>query len=170
MYYQKTFDAIISTPVSVEEVIVGELMWGATRSAINSTIVLGVVTVFGLVSSPLVVLVPILAFLVGLTFSALAMCFTAIAPDIDFFNYPGFLLITPMFLLSGTFFPLAILPGFIQTIAWVLLPLTHAVNLTRGLMLSGTGAFLAFSLIWILVVTSIFFLLSINLMRKRLIK
>jgi lipooligosaccharide transport system permease protein len=170
MYYQKTFDAIIATPVSVEEVIAGELVWGATRSVINSTIVLAIVTIFGLVSSSLFILVPLFAFLVGLMFSALAMCFTAIAPNIDFFNYPGFLFITPMFLLSGTFFPLTILPQSVQTVALIFLPLTHVVSLTRGLILGNIEASLLHSFAWIIIVTPIFFVLSINAMKNRLIK
>jgi lipooligosaccharide transport system permease protein len=170
MYFQKTFDAIIATPVSVEEVIAGELMWGATRATINSTTVLVVIAAFGLISSPLFLLVPLVAFLSGLMFASIAMCFTAIAPDIDFFNYPAFLLVTPMFLLSGTFFPLSQLPPLVQTAAQIFLPLTHVVNLTRGLVLGRTEVFLLLSLVWIVVVTLVFFVLSINLMKKRLIK
>jgi lipooligosaccharide transport system permease protein len=170
MYYQKTFDGIIATPVSVEEVIAGEILWGATRSVINSTIVLAVVAAFGLISSPLALLVPLFAFLVGLMFSSLAICFTAIAPNIDFFNYPGFLFITPMFLLSGTFFPLATLPSPFPTVAQILLPLTHAVNIARALILGGLGTASLLSLTWILGVTLVFFVISINLMRRRLIR
>jgi lipooligosaccharide transport system permease protein len=170
MYYQKTFDAIIATPVSVEEVIAGELVWGATRATINSTTVLVVIAAFGLISSPLFLLVPLIAFLGGLMFASIAMCFTAIAPNIDFFNYPAFLLVTPMFLLSGTFFPLSQLPPLVQTAAQIFLPLTHVVNLTRGLVLGRTEVFLLLSLVWIVVVTLVFFVLSINLMKKRLIK
>jgi lipooligosaccharide transport system permease protein len=170
MYYQKTFDAIIATPVSVEEVIGGELFWGATRSTINSMTVLLVIAAFGLISSPLFLLMPLIAFLGGLMFASIAMCFTAIAPNIDFFNYPAFLFVTPMFLLSGTFFPLSQLPPLVQTVAQIFLPLTHVVNLTRGLIIGRTEAFLLISLAWIVVVTVIFFVLSINLMKKRLIK
>ncbi|HXX88258.1 MAG TPA: ABC transporter permease [Candidatus Acidoferrum sp.] len=170
MYYQKTFDGIIATPVSVEEVIAGELLWGATRSVINSTIVLAVVAAFGLISSPLAILVIFLAFLVGLMFSSLGICFTALAPNIDFFNYPGFLFITPMFLLSGTFFPLTILPKPVQIVAQAILPLTHAVSLTRALILGPLDVSLLLSLAWILAVTFVFFIVSINLMKKRLIR
>ena len=170
MYFQKTFDAIIATPVSVEEVIAGELVWGATRATINSTTVLVVIAAFGLVSSPLFLLVPLLAFLGGLMFASIAMCFTAIAPNIDFFNYPSFLFVTPMFLLSGTFFPLSQLPSLVQTIAQIFLPLTHVVNITRGLVLGRTEVFLLLNLVWIAAVTLFFFVLSINLMKKRLIK
>jgi lipooligosaccharide transport system permease protein len=170
MYFQKTFDAIIATPVSVEEVIAGELVWGATRATINSTTVLAVIAAFGLISSPLFLLVPLLSFLGGLMFASIAMCFTAIAPNIDFFNYPSFLLVTPMFLLSGTFFPLSQLPLPVQTAAQVFLPLTHVVNIVRGLVLGRTEIFLLLSLVWIAAVTIFFFVLSINLMKKRLIK
>jgi len=170
MYYQKTFDAIIATPVSIEEVIAGELVWGATRSLISTSIVLAVIGAFGLIGSPFFILIPIVAFLAGLTFSSIAMCFTAIAPNIDFFNYPAFLFITPMFLLSGTFFPIADLPGLVQIVAYAFLPLTHAVNLARGLMMGNLESFLLLSVIWLSVVTPVFFVLSINLMKRKLIK
>ncbi|MEM2108834.1 MAG: ABC transporter permease [Candidatus Bathyarchaeia archaeon] len=170
MYFQKTFDAIIATPVSVEEVIAGELLWGATRAAINSTTVLIVIAAFGLIPSSLAILVPIVSLLGGLLFACLAMCFTAIAPNIDFFNYPTFLLVTPMFLLSGTFFPLSQLPPIVEIIALTLLPLTHLVNLTRGLVFGRINAVMLLSLVWLVTVTLVLFLLSINLMKKRLIK
>jgi lipooligosaccharide transport system permease protein len=142
MYFQKTFDAIIATPVSVEEVIAGELLWGATRATINGTIVLGVVAAFGLITSPLVLLIPVVAFFGGLLFSAIAMCFTALAPNIDFFNFPAFLYITPMFLLSGTFIPL---PGAIlQGISLAVFPLSHVGNLMRVLMFGQVSSLAGF--------------------------
>ena len=167
--FPKNFDAIIATPISVEEVIAGELLWGATHAAINSTIVLAVVAAFGQVSTPLFFFVPLLAFFGGLMFASIGMCFTALAPNIDFFNYPSFLLITPMFLLSGTFFPLSQLPSSVQTAA-LALPLTHVVNIARLLLLGKIENFLPLAIIWILIATLIFFLLSINLMKKRLIR
>lgn len=170
MYYQKTFDAIIATPVSLEEVIAGELLWGATKSLINSLIVLGVVAAFGLIASPFFSVVPFISFIAGLLFSAVAMCFTAVSPNIDSFNYPTFLFITPMFLISGTFFPLTALPQTIQVISQLFFPLTHTVALTRALILGKLELNLIFNLAWLLALTPIFFVLSINLMKKRLIK
>jgi len=170
MYYQKTFDAIIATPVNLEEVIAGELLWGATKSLINSFIVLAIVALFGLVSSPIALLIPPLSFLVGLLFASIAMCFTAVVPNIDAFNYPQFLLITPMFLFSGTFFPITTLPQITQMIAQLFLPLTHAVTLTRSLILGRLELFLLLSLAWLIVATIVFFILSINLMKRRLIR
>jgi len=176
MYFQKTFDAIVATPVSVEEVVAGELLWGATRATINTTIVLSVVAAFGLVSNPLFLLVIPLAFFGGLMFASMAMCFTSLAPNIDFFNFPSFLFLTPMFFLCGTFFPLTSLPVAAQGIAIAVLPLTHVVNLTRGLVTGhlepilglNPAMLIAGSFVWIIAVTVFFFILSINLMKKRL--
>jgi lipooligosaccharide transport system permease protein len=176
MYYQKTFDAIVATPVSVEEVVAGELLWGATRATINATIVLIVIAVFGLITSPLFLLVPLIAFFGGLMFASIAMCFTALAPDIDFFNYPSFLFVTPMLFLSGTFFPLTSLPSAAQATAMAVLPLTHIVNIARGVVAGHTEAILGLnpqmllpiSIAWIVLVTIFFFIVSINLMKKRL--
>jgi len=170
MYYQKTFDAIIATPISLEEVIAGELLWGATKSLINSSIVLVVIVAFRLAPSPAVLLVPPISFLVGLLFSSIAMCFTAVSPTIDYFEYPTFLFVTPMFLLSGTFFPITALPASLQVFAQLFLPLTHAVALTRALALGRLELALLLNLAWLLAVTPVFFVLSINLMKKRLIK
>lgn len=170
MYFQKTFDAIIATPVSLEEVIAGELLWGATKSLVNSTIVLGVITAFGLVSSPSALLIIPLSVLAGMCFSAIAMCFTAIVPNIDAFNYPSFLLITPMFILSGTFFSLANLPFAVQAFANTFFPLTHVIALTRALTTGRLSANLLLDAAWLLVVTFVFFVLSINLMKRRLVK
>jgi lipooligosaccharide transport system permease protein len=170
MYFQKTFDAIIATPITIEEVITGEMLWGATKSLINSSIVLAVIVVFGVPLTPLLLLIPPLAFLVGLLFASIAMCFTAIVPNIDSFSYPNFLFITPMFLLSGTFFPLTQMPQFLQITAQLLLPLANAVSLTRALALSNLQPALLLNLAWILIVTPALFVLAINLMKKRLIK
>jgi lipooligosaccharide transport system permease protein len=182
MYFQKTFDAIVATPVSVEEVVAGELLWGATRSTINATIVLGVIVGAGfftptpLVTSPLFILVPLIAFVGGLVFSSIAMCFTAAAPTIDFFNYPAFLFVTPMLFLCGTFFPLTSLPMAAQGLALIALPLTPVVNVTRGVVSGsvepilglGTETVILISVGLLALFTVLFFILSINLMKKRL--
>ena len=117
-----------------------------------------------------------LAFFGGLMFSSIAMCFTAAAPNIDFFNYPSFLFITPMLFLSGTFFQLSRLPSAAQGIAKAVLPLTHIVNISRGVLNGHLEPILGLSpavlvlvsLAWLIPVTIFFFILSINLMKKRL--
>jgi lipooligosaccharide transport system permease protein len=169
MYYQKTFDAIIATPLSIDDVIAGELLWGATRSLIYSTVMLVVLILFGVVDLPASFLVLPFSFFAGLLFATIAMCFTAITPGIDALNYPSFLFITPMFLFSGTFFPLTVLPSLIQVLAIILLPLTQLVVITRSLTLTTLSPLFFYSMAWIAVATIIFFLLSTWLMRRRLI-
>jgi lipooligosaccharide transport system permease protein len=170
MYYHKTYDSIVATPVSLEEVVAGEVLWGATKSLINGSIVLAVITVLGLVNWPLFLLVIPLSFLVGLLFASIAMCCTAVVPSIDAFNYPQFLFIMPMFLFSGTYFPTTILPQPVQLFTQLFLPLTHTVNIIRGLTIGRLDSSMLLSLLWMAAVTVIFFVLSINLMKKRLIK
>jgi lipooligosaccharide transport system permease protein len=135
-----------------------------------------VVAAFGLISSPLFLLVIPLAFFGGLMFASMAMCFTSVAPNIDFFNFPSFLFLTPMFFLCGTFFPLTSLPSAAQGAAMAVLPLTHIVNIVRG-VISGhlepilglsPAMLIIISLFWVIGVTVFFFILSINLMKKRL--
>ena len=178
MYFQRTFDAIIATPINVEEVIAGELLWGATRATFNSAIVLAVVAAFGLISTPWFLAILPVAFFGGLLFAALGMCFTALAPNIDFFNYPTFLLITPMFLISNTFIPLATFPSQLQTIALAALPLTHVADLSRLLVVGKIETLgslrpewvLLLAVFWIAIVTGVLFVLSICLMKRKLIK
>jgi lipooligosaccharide transport system permease protein len=169
MYYQKSFDAMIATPLSIEDVIAGELLWGATRSVLYVIIMLPVLGAFGVISLPLSLLAIPLAFIGGLMFAGMAMCFTAITPSIDTLNYPSFLLITPMALFSGTFFPLTLLPVIMQYIALALLPLTHLVALMRMITLSSMTGMVVLHLSWIILATAVFCIVAINLMRKRLI-
>lgn len=180
MTYQKTFDAIVSTPLSLEEVIIGEMAWGAVKGLIYGGIVLGVTGLIGLAglgvftqSTNFVLLLLVLPFslLFGLLSSALGMCCTALAPTIDSFNYATFLLITPMFLVTGTFFPMNVLPPALQTFVLLVLPLSHATIVTRQLMLNSIdiGQVLV-SLSWIAVATVVLVLLAIIAMNRKLIK
>jgi len=170
MYYQKAFDAIIATPVNIDEVVAGELLSGATKAFINGGIVLGVIAVFGLVDLRYLMILLPFGFVAGVLFAALGMICTAIVPSIDSFNYPIFLFITPMFLFSGTFFPMSILPEPIVVLAYVFLPLTHVVKIARSLTLGAPEANLLLSFTWIAVVSTISSILAINLMRRRLIQ
>ena len=169
MYYQKTFDAMIATPLSIEDVIAGELLWGATRSVIYVVIMLPVLAAFGVISLPTSLLAIPFAFLGGLMFAGIGMCFTAITPNIDALNYPSFLFITPMILFSGTFFPLSLMPVILQNIAYVLLPLTHVVAVLRMFTLPAFSWTIFLNLAWIVAVAAVLCIVSINLMRRKLI-
>jgi lipooligosaccharide transport system permease protein len=180
MTYQKTFDAIVSTPLSLEEVIIGDMAWGAVKGLIYGGIVLGVTAVIGLTGVPvfaqdanifLLLLVLPFSLLFGLLSSALGMCCTALAPNIDSFNYATFLLITPMFLVTGTFFPMGILPQPLQIFVLAIFPLSHATIVTRELMLNRINVIqLLVSLSWMGLATIILFVLAVIAMNRKLIK
>ena len=169
MYYQKTFDAILATPVTLKEVILGEILWGATRGVISAVSISIILLILG-IADPIGTLLAIpLSFLAGILFSGIALCFSAVSPSIDTISYPATLFIAPMFVFSGTFFPLNILPEFIQLIALVLLPLTHVVSLCRYLMEGVQDPLWLLNITWILAGMIIFSYLAIRLFERRLI-
>lgn len=169
MTTQKTYDAIIVTPVSIEEVIAGDIFWGATKGVIAGLVILLVATLFGLVGSPWAGLILPVLVLEGLLFASLAMLVTSLAPSYDFFNYFFTIGLAPMFLFSGTFFPLDGLPTWARTVSWFL-PLTHVVVMARSLILGRPYLALFINLVLIAVFTTLCFYLSIMLVRRRLIK
>ena len=171
MHFQKTFDAVLSTPVNIEDIVLGEILWGATKSVISGVCIFAVIYALGLVRlESVVIIVPTVA-LVGVMFASLGMFFTAIVPTIDSFNYYFTLVISPMFLLSGVFFPLSgsNLPAIVPLIAWFM-PLTHAVNVIRPAALGQYSAGFAGDILWMAVFTLIFYVISTVLMRRRLIQ
>jgi lipooligosaccharide transport system permease protein len=168
MYFQKTFDAIMATPLSLEDIIAGEIAWGATKSVIATAIMLGVISSFGLVYFPHGLMILPLAFLGGLVFGSVAMIFTGIVATIDLFNLPVFLFITPMFLFSGTFFPVSALPGWAQKIS-LALPLTHLVNLCRAFCLGELTSGLKWSIAYLAIMFVLLFPVALMVMRRRLI-
>lgn len=168
MYYQKTFDAIMATPLTVQEIILGEIFWGASRSLLATGLMTLILSFFGLLVYPGSLAILPVAFLGGLAFGSVGMCFTALVPNIEAFNLPVFLFITPMFLFSGTFFSLDQLPLWAKILAWIF-PLAHVVDLARALALN----ILSPENLWNLLYLSIFCLitlpLSLRLMVRRLI-
>ena len=167
MEFQKTYDAIIATPLSVEDVIAGEIFWGATRSLMTGTVILTIAAAFQLVSSPWALLIPALCFLEGIMFASLAILFTSFAPAIYSFNYYFTLFITPMFFFSGVFFPLSSFPPIVQTLSWIA-PLTPVVRLSRALVNGEIQLDLLWALALIVALAILFFSISLVTMRRRL--
>ncbi|WP_369423945.1 ABC transporter permease [Methanooceanicella nereidis] len=169
MIFQKTFDAILCTPLMVEDIVLGEILWGATKSLISGICIFIVILALGLISLESAVIIIPTIIIVGLMFSSLSMFFTSIVPTIDSFNYYFTLLVSPMFLLSGVFFPIENLPPIVKDISWWL-PLTHAVNIIRSAALGEHNPSFLLDISWMIVFTLIFYALSTVLMKKRLIQ
>ncbi|MDF1536170.1 MAG: ABC transporter permease [bacterium] len=169
MTRQKTYDAIMATPVALDEIVAGEVLWGATKGFLSGGSMLLVMALFGLVHSPWAVLALGLSFLIGLLFAALSMIVTAKSPSYDFFSYYFTLAIAPMFLFSGIFFPIGNLPHWARTVSWFL-PLSHGVDASRSLFSGRVGWELTGELAWLAVFSLVAFSFAVRGVRKRLVQ
>jgi lipooligosaccharide transport system permease protein len=171
MTYQKLFDSLIATPVSAEDVMAGEIAWGASRGLISGSLMLVVAMFMQVypVSIVNVLLLLLLMVFVGILFGSLAMIVTSFAPNFDFFNYYTELIITPMLFFSGVFFPLDRFPGWMKVFA-KFLPLTHAVNISRSAFSGESSPGLMLDFLYIILLEAAAFYIGIRLMKRRLIK
>jgi lipooligosaccharide transport system permease protein len=169
MESQRTYNAIITTPVGVEDVIAGEVLWGATRAVISGIYILIVAAAFGAISSPLAIAIVPLSLLPGIMLAATGLAYTSIARSVSSLNYFFAIYITPMFWLGGTFFPVDRLPDGLEIAAWFI-PATHVVDVYRGLVEGDPKWSHLGDLLWIVVVSALFFYLALVGMRRRLIK
>ena len=136
MAVQDTWVGMLAAPLGIRDILLGEVIWMGTKSMISVLAILVVASVMGLVADARAILVLPLAGLVGACFGAMALVVTSVAKNYDFFLYYFTLLITPMLLLSGVFFPITGMPEMVQYMA-KLLPLYHAIALMRPLMIGG---------------------------------
>ena len=149
--------------------LAGELVWGASKSLLSGLAILLVVAALGLTSSWLALWVIPVVFLTGLAFAALGLIVCALAPSYDFFMYYFTLFITPMMLISGVFFPANQLPAALHSIAsW--LPLSHAVELARPLLLGEVPANAVEHVAALLLIAGVAFSIALVLTRRRLLK
>jgi lipooligosaccharide transport system permease protein len=169
MQFGKIYDAAMATPLSIEDIGLGELLWGTTRALIYGQVFVLIAAAFGVVHSPLALMSPMALALIGMMFSVIGLTFTAIIPLIDYYTYYWTLFITPMFLFSGIFFPVSSLPTWAEVLAWFM-PLHHAVNLMRALTLTGDLQAALLSAAWILVLTGGMLILPLNLLHRRLVR
>jgi len=169
MHVQKTWEAIMNAPLTLDDVVFGEMIWAASKSLLSGLAVLLVAAVLGLCASPLALWTIPVIFLTGLAFAALGLIMTAVSPSYDFFVYYMTLAITPMMLMSGVFFPADQLPATVHLIT-MLLPLSHAVELVRPLMNGAAPAQWGLHLCVLAVYAMIGFYFALALTRRRLLK
>jgi lipooligosaccharide transport system permease protein len=136
--FQRTYDAMLAAPVDVEELITAEVLWISLRAGVYGLAPLLVGIAFGLQPEAGMLLVPLIGFVTGFGFAGFGVTVAAVAKTIDNFNYVTSAVLTPMFLVAGTFFPVSSLPGGIRTVAQVN-PLYHCVQLVRDASLGGLG-------------------------------
>ena len=169
MHVQHTWDAIMNAPVLLEDVVLGEVVWAASKAFLSGTAVLLVAAALGLVSSPLALWVLPLVFLTGLVFGGLGLVMTSLSPSYDFFLYYFTLAITPMMLATGVFFPVDRLPEWLQTASGAL-PLTHAVALARPLMTGSVPGSATLHVLVLCAYAGASLYIALVLARRRLLK
>jgi len=168
MEENRLYDSVLSTPVEVPDLALGEVMWAATRSLVYGTTFLVIVTLFGLVESPWALLIPPFLALGGACFGTLGLAFTSSISSVDLYSFYYTLFITPLFLFSGIFYPLDRLPEWVSVVAWFT-PLYHLVEITRGLALDPDAAVVAGHALWLAVLTALVFLIPVHALRRRLV-
>ncbi len=169
--WRRNYEAMLATPLTVRHIVGGELMWIGFRMVLISTVFLGVLTLFAIPRSPLALLGIPAAVLTGIAFSAAIISFAATQRNDAGFAWMFRFVINPLFLFSGTFFPLTQLPEPAQWVA-AATPLYHGVSLTRGLILN--DATLLAGWFWhvgyLAAFTAIFAVVAHRLLRRRLVK
>ncbi|MBP2665584.1 MAG: yadH 4 [Firmicutes bacterium] len=168
LYYQKTLQAILAGPVTVQDIVLGELLYGTFKSVLFGTVILVVVALLGQIPSPIALLIPLFLFLPGALFSILAVAYTGAIKNIEYLNYYITLVIMPFFLFGGLYFPVSTLPGWVQQLNW-LNPLFHSVEVCRALSAGHPSSRLWFHVFVLLLMLLALLPLPLRFMRKRLI-
>ena len=167
MHEQQTWAIMLNAPLNVDDIVLGEIAFAATKGAVSGAAILLVAALAGFVGGAQALWVLPLVLLIGFCFGALAMIVTAFAPSYDFFLYYFTLVLTPMLLLSGVFFPLAELPGFVSSAAYAL-PLAHAVALVRPLMTGAVPTDVVLHLVVVLAYAGLGWVVATRRLRRRL--
>jgi lipooligosaccharide transport system permease protein len=170
--WQRTFHAMYATPLTPSDIAYGNLAWMAIRMAMIATVFTIVIVAFGAAHSPLVVLGIPVAILTGMAFAGPISAFSATQRNVNRFNVIFRFGIIPLFLFSGTFFPIEQLPSFLQPVAWIS-PLWHGVDLTRGLVLGTVGqnpAFMFAHLLILILIVAVSSWATARLIERRLVR
>lgn len=166
--FDKTYDAMLTSPISVDDILVGELLWAMTRVMIYGGSFLVIAMLFGLAPLPGALLaIPIIP-LTGLLFATLGLAFTLRIPNIDLFSFYFTLFLTPLFLFSDVFFPIA--ERLSPELQWVaeLLPLVHPVRLTRAAFQGQPSPYWVQDVLYLLGLSTLLFYGASRTIRKRL--
>ena len=167
--FDKVYDGMLGAPLSYKDLIIGEILFSASKGLFFSFAVLLVIWIAGIIKYPLSILAIFIGFLTGLMFGSFSMFITSFVKNINHFNFYFTGFISPMFFFSGVVFPLSNLPGPLMYVA-ELLPLTHLVRLARGFCVpGGLNISLLLDLAYCLIFAAIFGCLAVKKLKTRMI-
>jgi lipooligosaccharide transport system permease protein len=166
---QKTWSGIMNTPSSIDDIVLGEVAWAASKALVTGVAMLLVIVALGVSRAPLALLALPVVFLAAMTFSAMALIVNSLARGYDTLSNYFVVVVTPMVFLSGVFFPLEQLPEWLRRVAqW--LPLAALVEIVRPLILDRAPPHLLRNLALLLGYGAVFYYVALVLTRKRLLK
>lgn len=170
MHVQKTWEAILNTPLGLQDILLGELLWATSKSLLSGMAILVVIWGLGLQADfgLSLALLPVVV-LTGFCFAGLGLAVNAISPNYDFFLYYFTLAITPMVLLGGVFYPPTALPAWLALLSQVL-PLTHAIEMARPLVLGHWPQDVLLHVAVLLAYGLVGFAFAVRLTRRRLLR
>ncbi len=164
------YEAILLTPVGIEDIVSGEILWGTAKAFMSGAAVLIIGAVFGWTMSPFVFFIPVIIVLNGILFSSLSLLITSFSPSYDFFSYYFTIAISTMFLFSGVFYPVSSLPYLVKYFVYIM-PLYYTVSIMRMLDEGRIRPLILSSYLLVIILFSlIFFYASVFFIRKRVIK
>jgi lipooligosaccharide transport system permease protein len=166
MHGQKTWDAILYAPLTIDDVVAGEIVWAASKAWLSGATIFAVAVAFGLAASPVIVLALPVAFLVGLAFAAVGLIMTVLAKNWDFFSFYMTLIMTPMTMISGVFFPAEQLPRPVLAVAQAL-PLYHGIELVRPLVAGAWPAHVPLHIAVLLAYAGVGYAIALKFARRR---
>jgi lipooligosaccharide transport system permease protein len=166
--FQRTYDAILAAPVDTEELVTAEALWMSTRAAVYGCVPMLVAMVFGLDPSWGMLAVPLIAWLAGFGWTNFGISVAGFAKSFENFNYVVSAVLTPLFLVAGTFFPIEGLPDWLEPVAQ-LNPLYHCVELVRHAVFGFEGWNDLFSAAFLVLFGVIMWRIAIHAMTRKLI-
>lgn len=166
--FDKVYDGMIAASITVKDLFIGEILFCGTKGLFFSSAVLAVLSVFGLIESPMAIFTIFVGFFTGMMFAALSLLVTSYVNNINHFNFYFTGFITPTFFLSGIVFPLNTLPKFVEIIAQVF-PLVHSVNLMRAFCFNKFELSLIGDVFYIMLFVTIIGFLAIKRLEKKII-
>ena len=166
--FEKVYDGMLAAPITVNNLVVGEIIWAGTKGLFFSFAVLCILAIFSIVSLPNALLTPLVGFITAVMFATLSLLVTSFVKTINHFNFYITGMLSPMFFFSGVVFPVANLPGPLQPVAEVL-PLTHSVRLVRAVCTGNYHLSLFGDLLYITVFILVIGFFAVRRLRTRLI-
>ena len=166
--FEKVYDGMLAAPMTVNNLIVGEMIWAGTKGFFFTFAVLCILSVFKIVVLPYGLLAPFIGFITGVMFAAVSLLVTSYVKTINHFNFYFTGFISPMFFFSGVVFPIGNLPGIFRPFA-ELVPLTHSVRLVRAVCTNHYQPILLLDILYIVLFIAIVGYFAIHRLKKRLV-